>query len=359
MGEMYYPLVTQVIPFTVIKRKRLLPVQGEVLARTGDRVEPLTVVARASWGGELHVVDVGKTLAVKGRDLAQYLLKAAGDKVEEGEAIAARGGRLVPLRRVCRAPVAGRIVAIGGGRVVLESKTRALELLAHLKGTVVNVIPGFGVVIETTGALVQGIWGAGGEAQGVLKMLVEDPGEQLTSEAIDLGCHGAIIVGGSLADLETLERATQMQVCGIIVGSIGVDLVEQASPPPCPIIATEGVGQVPMALVIFELLRSHAGREASISGVTRLGEETVRPEVIIPLPKGEAAPVSPRFGDALKAGARVRVIRQPYLGSVGRVIALPAQPQAVDSGARLRGAEVELEGQGRVFVPYANLELIG
>ncbi len=356
---MYHPLVTRAVPYTVIKRRRLLPRQGEVLVRPGDRVEPLTIVARTRSGGELHVVDVGKTLAVKGRDLDPYLLKAEGDKVEEGEAIAARGGRLVPLRRVCRAPVAGQIVAIGGGRVVLESRSGTFELFAHLKGTVASVIPNLGVGIETTGALVQGIWGAGGEAQGVLKMLVEDPREQLTGEAIDLGCHSAIIVGGSLADRETLERAKQMNVCGIIVGSIGVDLVEQASDLPCPVIVTEGVGQVPMASVIFELLRSNAGREASISGVTRLGGETVRPEIIIPLPRGEATPASLRSGDVLEIGAQVRVIRQPYLGSVGRVIALPAQPQAVDSGARLRGAEVELEGQGRVFVPYANLELIG
>jgi hypothetical protein len=115
---------------------------------------------------------------------------------------------------------------------------------------------------------------------------------------------------------------------------------------------------VPMSSVIFELLRSNAGREASISGVTRLRWGTVRPEIIIPLQRRGATP-PPQVRGALKIGAQVRVIRQPYLGSVGQVVSLPFQPRAVDSGARLRGAEVELEGKGRVFVPYANLELIG
>jgi hypothetical protein len=356
---MYYPSATQVTSLTVIKRERLLPVRGEVLTSMGARVEPIDVVARASLGGDLHVVDVGKSLSVKSENLDKYLLKAVGDTVEEGEAIAAKGGGLIPLRRVCRSPVAGRIVAIGSGRVVLESRAKTFELHAHFRGTVVSVMPSLGVVIKTVGALVQGVWGAGGEAQGVLKMLAEDPTEKLVAEAIDIGCHGSIIVGGSSVDEEALERAEQMQVRGLVVGSIGADWGERASDLPFPVIATEGMGQVPMASAVFELLRSNAGREASISGVTRLRWGTVRPEIIIPLQRRGATPPPQQLGGALEIGAQVRVIRQPYLGSVGQVVSLPSQPRVVNSGARLRGAEVELEGKERVFVPYANLELIG
>jgi hypothetical protein len=356
---MYYPSVTQATPFTVIKRERLLPVRGEVLASMRARVEPIDIVARASLGGDLRVVDAGKSLSVKSKDLDKHLLKAVGDKVEEGEAIAARGGGLLPLRRVCRSPVAGRVVAIGSGRVVLESRAEPFELHAHFRGTVVSVMPSLGVVIETVGAFVQGVWGAGGEAQGVLKMLAKDPKEKLVADALDVGCHGSIIVGGSSIDEEVLERAEQMQVRGIVVGSIGADLGERASDFPLPVIATEGMGQVPMASIIFELLRSNTGREASISGVTRLRWGTVRPEIIIPLHERGAKPSPQQLGGALEVGTQVRVIRQPYLGSVGQVVSLPSQPRAVDSEARLRGAEVELEEEGRVFVPYANLELIG
>jgi hypothetical protein len=244
-------------------------------------------------------VDVGRTLVVKSEDLDKYLLKTVGDTVEEGEAIAAKGRGLIPLRRVCRSPVAGRIVAIGGGRVALESRAETFELHAHFGGTVVSVMPSLGVVIETVGALVQGVWGAGGEARGVLKMLAEDPTEKLVAEAMDIGCHGSIIVGGSSVDEEALERAEQMQVRGIVVGGIGVDWGERASDLPFPVIATEGMGQVPMSSVIFELLRSNAGREASISAVTRLRWGTVRPEIIIPL-QGKGATSPPQqLGGAL------------------------------------------------------------
>jgi hypothetical protein len=356
---MYYPSLTQATPLTVMKRERLLPVRGEVLVSMGAQVEPIDVVARTSLGGELHVVDVGRTLSVKSEDLDKYLLKAMGDTVEAEEDIAAKGVGLIPLRRVCRSPVAGKIVAISSGRVVLESRAETFELHAHLRGTVVSVMPSLGMVIETVGALVQGVWGAGGEAQGVLKMLAEDPKEKLVADALDVGCHGSIIVGGSSLDEEVLKRAEQMQVRGIVVGSIGIDLGERASDFPLPVIATEGMGQVPMSSVIFELLRSNAGREASISGVTRLRWGTVRPEIIIPLYERGAKPSPQQLGSALEVGTQVRVIRQPYLGSVGQVVSLPSQPRAVDSGAKLRGAEVELEKKGRVFVPHANLELIG
>jgi hypothetical protein len=325
----------------------------------GARVEPIDVVAQASLGGDLYIVDIGKTLSVKRENVDKYLLKAVGDTVEEEEAIAAKGGGLIPLRRVCRSPVAGEIVAIGSGRVVLESRAETFELHAHFRGTVVSVMPSLGVVIKTVGALVQGVWGAGGEAQGVLKMLADDPEEKLVAEAMDVGCHGSIIVGGSSVDKEVLERAEQMQVRGIVVGSMGAALRERASDLSFPVIVTEGIGQVPMSSVVFELLRSNAGREASISGVTQLRWGTVRPEIIIPLQERGATPPPQQLGGALEVGDQVRVIRQPYLGSVGQVVSLPSQPRVVDSGARLRGAEVELEEKGKIFVPYSNLELIG
>jgi hypothetical protein len=282
-----------------------------------------------------------------------------GDTVEEGEAIAAKGGGLIPLRRVCRSPVAGKIAAIDSGWVVLESRAETFELNALFRGTVVSVMPSLGVVIQTRGALVQGVWGAGGEAQGVLKMVAEDRKEKLVAEAIDVGCHGAILVGGSSVDKEALQQAKQMQVRGIVVGSIGADLEKQATDFPCPVVATEGMGQVPMASVIFELLRANGGREASISSTTRFRWGAVRPEIIIPSQESGTTSTLHQSEDALEVGAQVRVIRQPYLGSVGKVLSLPSQSRAIDSGARLRGAEVELEEKGRVFIPYANLELIG
>jgi hypothetical protein len=58
-------------------------------------------------------------------------------------------------------------------------------------------------------------------------------------------------------------------------------------------------------------------------------------------------------------GARVRVVRPPYLGAVGVIEEMVAKTRRVESGARVYGAEVKLGAAAEtVFVPYANLELL-
>lgn len=353
---MYYLPETRVAPFTTVKRERLLPTPGEVLVKRGSRVEPYDVVARALLPGQVRIVEVSKELSLKGKDVGSYLLKDVGDEVKAGEALAAK--RVGLFRRVSRAPLPGVIAAISGGRLLIESTPRPLEKTAYLSGRVVGVMTTLGVVIETPGSLIQGVWGMGGESYGVLKMIAEEQEQPLTAEAIDIGCRGAVIVGGSSIDEEALRRAMEMQVKGIIVGSIAASLRAAAPVIPIPLIVTEGFGHIPMSTAIFDLLQSNAGRGVCLSGKTQLHWGGVRPEVVIPLPGEGASPSTPDSG-SLEIGARVRVTRQPHLSQMGEVVALPEMARTVESGAKLKGAEIKLDDEsGTVFVPLANLELI-
>jgi hypothetical protein len=351
---MYYPPETRVTPLTSIKRERLLPAPGEVLVQVGDRVEPATVVARAALLGELHVIKAAKILSVKDDELPEYMLKEIGDFLEAREPIAVKKGL---FRSTCRSPVSGRLAAIRKGELlIVEPSPSLFELRAYIHGQVTTLRPNYGVVIETTGALIQGLWGIGGEAFGVLKMLVDDPAQSVEPEAIDAGCHGAIIVGGASVSREVLLQVEQVRARGMIVG--GLEASSKDSSFPFPVIATEGVGQIPISSPIFEMLQANAGQEVSISAKTQLRWNVIRPEIIIPVSTDET-PVSEPTGDvALKEGVRVRITRQPHLGAVGVVTAVPSKAQSLDFGARLRGAKVELAGGEKVFVPWANLELI-
>jgi hypothetical protein len=78
--------------------------------------------------------------------------------------------------------------------------SRPLELTAYLAGTVSNVLAGRGVVIETTGALVQAALGFGGESYGVLQAVSKRATDPIKARAIDVSLHGAIVVGDRLAD---------------------------------------------------------------------------------------------------------------------------------------------------------------
>jgi hypothetical protein len=258
-----------------------------------------------------------------------------------------------------KAPAKGEIVAVGNGRVLLEVEPELIEVRAYVKGQVAAVTPGLGVIIETPGVIVQGTWGCGGEAFGVLRAVAEKPDEPLRGRHIDVACHGAIVVGGGWIEASALEQAQQLQVRGLIAASMEGELRAQAETMPFPIILISGFGRASMAEPIFSLLRGQTGREASISAETRARFGVKRPEILIPLPTETRPSLPPPPGAPLSIGARVRVVRPPYLGAVGVVSSIPTQAQRIDSGARVHGVEVELGGSaGAVFVPYVNVELL-
>jgi hypothetical protein len=351
-----YPSEARVTPLTLIQVERMLPDAGEVMVHAGGRVEPSDVVARTHQTQDFRIVDLARSLGVHKSQVKRFMLKSEGDSVEAGQVIALRGG--FPRRRVM-APTRGEILAVGNGRALLKVEPELIEVRAYVKGTVASVSPGRGVVIETPGALAQGAWGCGGDAFGVLRAVADKPDEPLRAKSIDVAAHGAIIVGGGWLDAAALEQAQQLQVRGLIVGSLDGELRAQAEAMPFPIILTEGFGRIPMAEPIFALLKGNHGREASINAATRVRFGLARPEILIPLPSESRLAPPPPAGAPLVVGARVRAIRPPYLGAVGVVESLPGQLQRLDSGVRMRGALVRLPGSPEaVFVPYANLELL-
>lgn len=353
----YYPSEARVIPLALIQCERRLPAQGEVTVRPGVRVEPTDVVARVHETQDFRILDVARKLHVARAQASQFMRKKVGETVEADEVLAEHGGFL--FGREVRAPVKGVIAAIGNGRVLLEVAPELIELRAHLKGTVASVMPGVGVVIEAAGAIVQGTWGCGNEAFGVLRVVADQPNEPLRGKDIDVGCHGAIVIGGGWIEDSAFEQAQQLQVCGLIAGSMDGELRPKAEAASFPVILTEGLGRSPMAGPIFELLHAQAGREASISAETRVRFGVTRPEILIPLPTESRPSPPPPVGAPLKVGARVRIVRPPYWGAVGTVTAIVPRVQRVASGARLQVAEVDLGGDtGRVFAPYVNLELL-
>jgi hypothetical protein len=352
---MYYPPETRVSPLTTIKRERMLPVPGEVVVQVGQRVEPWDAVAQAAVPGGYRIVDVARALRVREENIKEYLLKAEGDDIEAGEPIAVRHRF---FRRAVRSPVNGFLAAIGTGRVLIEADTTVMELRAGMRGRVESVRRNRGAVIEVVGAIAQGVWGNGREGHGVLKTPADSPQSVLVRENIEVGFQGAVVLAGQSMTLEALEFAEEMQVRGIIVGSLDADLQPAVLAVDFPIIVTEGWGTIPMSSAIFDVLKSNDGREASLRGQVQTGWEQARPEVIVPLVVSEAPPAESTANRPLEKGDTVRILRQPNLGATGTIAAFPALPRKLASEAAFQGAEVELTTGERVFVPFANLELI-
>jgi hypothetical protein len=354
----YYPPESRITPLTVIRRERLLPVQGQVLVHPGETVSPADVVARCQIPGTMHVLDVGRTLGLSQERLSGAIHKSPGESVQVNEIIAVPPGPLGRWRHACRSPVAGEVIEVRDGLVLIQEVGTPFELQAHLHGQVTNVMPSRGVVISATGALIQGVWGNGGEAGGVLKLLVDGPQKPLRNRSVDVSCQGTVVVGGRIVDDRVLEQAAQIQVRAIIVGSIGADLAPQLEGLPFPVLVTEGFGAMPMSDPVFALLHANMGREAMVSADVKTRWGARRPEVIIPQRSEGEKPAEAPGPRPLQVGDRVRALRAPYLGSVGTVRELPPLPQPVETGARLPVALVDMAQEQSVAIPLLNLELV-
>ena len=357
-----------------LRRRRQLPLKGEVLASVGDVVRRDQVVGRTELPGNVTSLNLVNRLGVTPDELPAYMLKGEGDRVEAGEPLAETRPFIKWFKQTIQAPVSGTVESISGitGQVMLREPPRPVEVRAYVDGTVVEVLPGEGVVVETTGAFVQGIFGVGGECWGTLRVMAESSDQVLLEEQIDDSCDGKILVTGGLVTLAVVQRAREAGAVGVIGGGIrdgdlrdllGYDLgvaITGAEEIGLTVIVTEGFGEIRMADKTFDILRSRSGREASVSGATQIRAGVMRPEIIISDPVGSESRIDEvaEARGGLEVGSPVRAIRVPYFGRIGRVSALPSALQEVESGARVRVLEVAFEDGARAIVPRANVEMI-
>ncbi len=344
-----------VVAFAQLRWERLLPIPGQVLVRVGDKIEAMDVVARALQPGAMYAMNAARALGVGNTALARYMLKAEGEDVKEREVLAARGGILGLFRKKCVAPVSGSIASVAQGRILLEREPVAIELRANVRGEVSEVIPDYGAVIQSTGALVRGAWSSGQEGYGIVRVVGERD-QPLTADLIDSSCHGAMVVGGTSVTREALEKAQETQVRAVVVGGLDASLMEYAEGLDYPVVATQGLGEVAMALPAYELFEKHQGREAVVAP-RHAARGAARPEIMIALPGDQEARPATRSGE-VGAGSRVLLTRAPYTGLAGQVTGPVQKLHDADTGISFRGVPVLLDDGRAVTVPLTNLDLV-
>jgi len=337
-------------PLARIEIIRHLTFPGKILVHEGDAVEPLQNVAEMNKPPEFRIVDVSRELNVPPKKAKQYLEVKVGARIARGQVLASRGGL---GGRTCKAPFDGFITGYGRGRLLLEGASGLIQLNALVPGTVVQVLAGESVTVQTTGAFIHGAWGNGKESYGVLQSAVKTARHVLRAKRLDASAQGAIVIGGAALDEGALEQAIEMQVNGIIVGGISPSLIPKLREVNFPIVATEGVGEIPMSKVVFDLLRSLSGREAALSGLLETRTKGYRPYIVVPMPSDSGNFINP--DTPLQKGGRVRAIRSPFLGLSGTITDFPEGKMTIDTGARVTGVQVEIDGDP-VLLPKINLE---
>lgn len=370
MGSAYTPGL-KVSASTTIRKSRRLPLKGEVTASVGDLVEPGTVVARTDIPGILRTVRASERLGLDADEIAGAARVEVGQQVEAGDVIAETKAFFGLFKSDCRSPVDGTVEIINSitGHISIREKPNPIEVQAYVRGRVAEVMESEGVVVETRGALVQGIFGVGGERQGLLRVLAESPDDVLEADRILPEHAGCVVVGGANVTGEALRRAVEIGAAGVVVGAIvdrdlidflgydiGVAITGHESIS-VTLVLTEGFGTIRMAERTFRLLRSLEGRMASINGATQIRAGVIRPEVIVPGDPEDAEESGARSQE-LAEGTLIRIIREPDFGQLAEVSDLPHALQEIPTGAHVRVLVARLPDGREVLVPRANVEII-
>jgi hypothetical protein len=360
---------------TTVRKTRRLSTFGDVLVKEGDTVDFDTIVARTYLPGEPHLLRAAHLLGLEDdpKDVVRYMSKKVGDPVREGEVFAECSLLFGLVKKSCTSPVGGYIESFSenSGYIVIREPKAVVEVRSYVPGKVTEVLPKEGVVVELNAALIQGIFGIGGETNGILRMAVNSPKDILDADVITNQDNEKILVAGSMVTGEAMAKAAKLGVKGIVSGGvnyrelvnfvghrIGVGITgdEQVG---FTLIVTEGFGRMNMSKSVFSLLQRFQGYKASMSGATQIRAGVLRPEIIIPHkePSGQEVSGQDSVG-GMRPGTPVRVIREPHFGAMGKVVSLPAELWRIETESSVRIVEVVLESGEKVMVPRANVEII-
>jgi hypothetical protein len=346
--------ITHLLPLTNIRRQRVLPVNGRVLVRSGQKVSATDVVADARLAKDHLLLDISRGLGLPTAQADKLIERKVGDEVTQGDVIA---GPVGLFQRTVRSPKDGRVVAVGGGQVLLELENSILELRAGIAGVVAELIPDRGAIIETQGALIQGIWGNNLIEDGVLTVLARSPEDELTVDRLDVSQRGAIILGGPCTQPDVLRIAAEVPLRALVLASITAKLIPLAAKCTIPIVVLEGFGRLPMSTSAFRILSTNDKRDICINAAAWNHFTGEKPEVVIPLPSSGQIP-APRESDIYAAGKTVKIIQAPHKGQVATVVALCPGLTTFPSGIRMPAAVLRLESGDQVTAPLVNMDVI-
>jgi len=349
-----YATFTQITPAIHLRRKRLLPVAGVVMVRQGQKVNSESILAEASVSTHHVLIDVVKTFGLPGPKAAEPLIqRKVGENLGEHDIIAETGGL---FSQVIRTPAPGKIISIHDGQVLIQTEAKKISLQANYSGTIVEVIPDRGAIIETTGVLIQGAWGNGKSAAGPLLFKSEARTSPFTSSGIEIMGRGSIIAAALCNDAELLDLAKELPVAGLILGTMPASLREKALAMPYPILLIDGFGQTGLNSAAFKALSLYNNSEVTLNTFFGSDSSISRPEVVITVRLSNVVPATqPR----VTAGQVVRIHSAPFLSQIGTIEKILPGLTALPNGLRVCAASVIMENKERKTIPIYNLDVIG
>jgi hypothetical protein len=344
-----------------LRRRHALPEGSMPRVGTNEGVKATDTLAVVEVPRQHRVVDVWEALEVEPDRVAPFLKIGTDDEVSKGDVIAVRRSAFGLQRRRAVSPIDGRIVKVDRGRVFIEGERDRVEVEACAPGRIVDADPTAYVVVESTGAVCQLVWGTGEVVWATLKVMDPAAPDENIAARFNIDHRGAVVATPEPLGEAFLRGASEIGVRGIVAPSLSSALLSAVARAEIPIGLTQGFGDMPMSTRVLAFLRSYNGREMAFNFGARPDSRRMRPEIIIPLTPQEQQAREVKTPDRrpiYAAGQQVRVLQPPYRGLLGTIGALPDSPHRLASGLWAPGAVVDLETGETAFVPFANLEYL-
>ncbi|MHC1740334.1 MAG: hypothetical protein AB9897_04405 [Anaerolineaceae bacterium] len=349
-----YTTFTQITPAIRLHRNRVLPVAGTVMVRLGQKVNADDVIAEAVIPVHHVLVDVVRVLGLSGPKAAEPLIqRKVGETLGQNDIIAETGGL---FSRIVRTPGPGKIVSILDGQVLIETETKTISLKAKYSGTIAEILSDRGAVIETNGALIQGVWGNGKFAVGPLLCKAEMNTNVISSSDFEITARGSIIASATCLDAIIFEVAASLPVAGLILGSMPYSLCEKALAQPYPILLVDGFGKSGINSAALKILSLYNQREVTLNADLTDEPSLVRPEILISAPIGNETAANESTTTKIQL---VRIHTAPFMGQVGTFEKLLPGTSVLPNGLRVCAASVIMDNKERKTIPITNLDMIG
>jgi hypothetical protein len=344
-----------------LRRRHALPEGSLPRVGTNEGVKATDTLAVIEVPRQHRVVDVWEALEVEPDRIAAYMKVGPDDAVSKGDVIAARRSTLGLRRWRAVSPIDGRIVKTDRGRVFVEGERDRVDIEACAPGRIVDADPTAYVVVESTGAVCQLVWGTGEVVWATLKVMdAAAPGENIAAR-FNIDHRGAVVATPDPLGEAFVKGAAEIGVRGIVAPSLSSALLPAVDRAEIPVGLTQGFGDMPMSAHVLDFLRRYNGREMAFNFGARPDSRGLRPEIIIPSTPQEQQAREAKAPDrrpVYAAGQQVRVLQPPYRGLLGTIGGLPDHPHRLASGLWASGAMVDLETGETAFVPFANLEYL-
>lgn len=373
------PIRLRIVPDTIVHVKRRI-IRGKNLLKVhpGYEVTPDTVLGEGELISGYKIIDLAKILGVSPKDCQQYLKKPIGEIVYQGELIAEKEGFLKIQTSRVMASNDGVLESLDSQRGLLKIKLNPQReiLTSGVYGIVDDVdLKKSEVTIRTQATIVYGIAGSGRERSGTLRLLSSDnPGLLVSSHQITSDFAGQIVVGGSMAFADALQKCMTLGVSALITGGVnatdyraisggGFHLKDKHwTDVGLTVLVTEGFGSIAIGGDIYRALVEHEGQFCLIDGNNhRLILPTKDQNSMMYIRKtvgSKGASTTPKIAveQELKVGSRVRIVSAVGLGIQGLVSHIDQSLTVLSNGHAVIMVTVTTKG-GKKQVAAENIEI--